>query len=169
MACTVTVLLQVSTVELCVDNQWFLKKTKQKKHLPFPFLIFVFSQSSRPSLLLCNVSRWDWLPQICFAFLHIKIGAIVSLIRVTLSSFSRRFHFNWSCFLWSECQAFESFRLLLAVTLNEWTVYQRSKRVWYRLSSYIVTRRTYLTVKTVVFFSCSVCVKSIQPVFQKFL
>lgn len=99
MACTVTVLLQVSTVELCVDNQWFLKKTKQKKHLPFPFLIFVFSQSSRPSLLLCNVSRWDWLPQICFAFLHIKIGAIVSLIRVTLSSFSRRFHFNWSCFL----------------------------------------------------------------------
>lgn len=155
MACTVTVLLQVGTVELCVDNQWFLKKTKQK-NLPFPFLVFVFSQSSRPSL--CCVMCLDGIgfrccPRICFTFPHIKIGAIVSLIRVTPSSFSRRFHFNWSCFLWSECRAFESFRLLLAVTLNEWTVYQRSKRVWYRLSSYIVTRRTYLTVKTVVFVS----------------
>lgn len=44
MACTVTVLLQVSTVELCVDNQWFLKKQNKKKTPAFSFPYFcVFS------------------------------------------------------------------------------------------------------------------------------
>lgn len=43
MACTVTVLLQVGTVELCVDNQWFLKK-QNKKNPAFSFPYFcVFS------------------------------------------------------------------------------------------------------------------------------
>lgn len=56
MACTVTVLLQVGTVELCVDNQWFLKRQNKKTCL---FLSLSLCFLSHPGHLFCCVMCLD--------------------------------------------------------------------------------------------------------------